>query len=123
MQPDIKPTWFLKHSLILSSVLIIIFGFYFVAIGSEIEKLIGTCLAIPFTTLYHKIGKIKLLPSYWINDLHGSFWLILSGLIFHKGFIYWIIPVFMSCLFLWIVFNRKFNFIKKRDCIRCNQSY
>jgi hypothetical protein len=111
--PELKPTWLLKHLLILSSILVTIFGLSFIIAGSEIEKLIGTCLAIPFSSFYLKTGKIKLKPVYWINDLHFSFWIILSVLIFHKGVLYWGVPVSMSCLFFLVILKRKENFILK----------
>lgn len=112
MQPEIKPTFFLKHTLILSSALISFIGLYFIVTGSETERLIGTCLAIPLTSFYFKAGKIKLKPVYWINDLHLAFWLILSALVFHKGPFYWAVPVAVLCLFFLVVIKRKENFIE-----------
>jgi len=113
MQQNLKPTWFLKHTLILSSILISMFGLYFIAMGSETERLIGTCLAIPLTSFYLKSGKIKLKPVYWIVDLHLAFWVILSALVFYKGFVYWAIPVFVLCLLFLVIIKRKENFILK----------
>jgi hypothetical protein len=97
--------------LILSSILITLFGIYFILAGTETEKLIGTCLAIPFSSFYLRLGKIKLKPVYWINDLHMAFWLILSVLIFPKGPFYWAVPVSILCLFFLVILKRKENFI------------
>lgn len=108
---NLRLTWLLKHALVLSSVLIALFGAYFIFTGTETEKLIGTCLAIPFSSFYLRVGKIKLKPIYWIVDLHMAFWLILSTLIFNKGPSYWGLPVAMSCLFFLIILKRKENFI------------
>lgn len=109
--PNLKPTWLLKHVLVLSSVLITLFGVYFILVGTETEKLIGTCLAIPFSSFYLKLGRIKLKPVYWINDLHMAFWLILSVLVFHKGPFYYGVPVLVLCLFFLLILKRKENFI------------
>ncbi len=108
---DLKLTFFLKHMLILSSVLISLIGLYFIISGSETERLIGTCLAIPVSSFYFKTGKIRLKPVYWINDLHLAFWLILSALVFHKGIVYWSTPAMMLCLFFLVILKRKENFI------------
>jgi hypothetical protein len=114
MQNDLKLTFFLRHVLILSSLLISLIGLYFIVSGTETERLIGTCLAIPFTSFYFKTGKIKLKPVYWMNDLHLLFWLILAVLVFHKGIIFWSTPVAMVCLFFLVILKRKENFIQNK---------
>jgi len=111
MENDLKLTFFLKHVLVLSSALISLIGLYFIITGSETERLIGTCLAIPMSSFYFKTGKIKLKPVYWINDLHLAFWAILSALVFSKGIVYWATPVVMLCLFFLVILKRKENFI------------
>ena len=76
------------------------------------EVLSSTCLAIPFSSFYISLGKVRLRPVYYVNDVHFLFWLILSYTLFYKGFLISLIPLLMMCLFFLAILKRKTNFIQ-----------
>ena len=107
---------YLKDLIYISSGMIIIFGVFFVAFGSGIEKLIGTCLTIPLVSIYMIRGKITRFQGYFIIDIHLLFWFILSTLIWILTDNLYSFPVLMFALFTVIFFKRKSNFILRDDC-------
>lgn len=106
---NIKPTKFLIISITISSILITIIGGISLFYGTDYEKLIASCLAIPAFTIFVSFRRTEQMKTYWINDLHWFFWWIFSSIAWAIGYK---APTVILVLITAILFLRQKNFIE-----------
>jgi len=108
----IKATLFLKSSLILSSIFIVLISFLFAIFGVCYWKLVSFTLLISVVTIVNLSKKpMNLIPSYMVNNLHLGFWVIITGVMIYYGFTILLLQVVMLICFLIVSLNRKKNFM------------
>lgn len=111
MQPELKPTNFLKLSIAVSSVFIFMIWVYSVFFKTGSTPLETTCLTIPIFSIYIFQQSISRRISYYINDMHWIFWAIFAGTSHVPGEPLPGLALFMLFLFTVIIFKRKSNFM------------
>jgi len=110
MQEKIRPSLSLVVGLIVSSILIILVVALCVICAKN--PLFWSFLAIPLLSLYFTFGRIALILSYAIIDLHFLFWSFLGLEVATVDAIpKFKIPFILAAYFLILIFKRKSNFV------------